>query len=306
MRKWVKKGLIFKPNKRFYWMQSHAQVPTVDFLGSNIYRIYFASRDKNQKSHIGYFDFNIEKLKILKISKKPVLVPGEIGFFDEDGVYPSSIINIGKKKYLYYIGWSKGAKPPLYHASIGLAISEDGGKTFYKYSRAPILGKSEYDPCLVTSPFVIKIKNDFRMYYASGFKWKKIKGTLRSFYNIKIAQSTDGINWKRNGIVAIDFLSSKETNITRLSPLKTKSGYEGWYTYATLNTPYRLGYAVSRDGVKWIRKDNEVGVDVSKRGFDNKMICYPFVIVHKKKKYMFYNGNNFGENGIALAIYEEK
>jgi hypothetical protein len=193
----------------------------------------------------------------------------------------------------------------LYHASIGLAISEDGGKSFYKYSKAPILYKSEYDPCLVTSPFVIKTETGYKMYYASGFKWKKIKSGLRSFYNIKIAESIDGIKWEKRGITAIDFLSKKETNITRLCVLETEKGYEGWYTFATLNTPYRIGYATSKDGIKWKRKDKEVGIDVSKKGFDSEMICYPFVIEHKNKRYMFYNGNRYGKDGVALAIYEE-
>ena len=36
------------------------------------------------------------------------------------------------------------------------------------------------------------------------------------------------------------------------------------------------------------------------------MIAYPHVIKHKGKKYMFYNGNNYGKEGIGLAIEVKK
>jgi hypothetical protein len=37
-------------------------------------------------------------------------------------------------------------------------------------------------------------------------------------------------------------------------------------------------------------------------GFDSGMVCYPYVVLHGKKKYMFYNGNSFGRDGIGLAV----
>jgi hypothetical protein len=38
--------------------------------------------------------------------------------------------------------------------------------------------------------------------------------------------------------------------------------------------------------------------------FDSKMIEYPHVFKHHSKKYMLYNGNNFGYDGIGLAVEE--
>jgi hypothetical protein len=32
------------------------------------------------------------------------------------------------------------------------------------------------------------------------------------------------------------------------------------------------------------------------------MIEYAAVVKHQEKYYMFYNGNNYGENGIGLAV----
>jgi len=301
--KWIKKGLIFSPNQRFDWMQTHAQLPTVEHVEGDIYRIYFASRDTNQRSRIGFIEIDINDPKnVLNISRTPVLEPGPIGFFDQDGVFPASIVDQDGKKNLYYIGWCKGAKPPLFYASIGLAISEDGGKSFYKYSKAPIMARSEHDPCLVTSPFVFKDEDIWKVFYVSGIKWELIEGDLRSFYHIKYAYSNDGINWIRTGEIAIDFKDENESNIARPTIIKERNVYKIWYSYATLTDSYRIGYAESTDGIHFIRKDEYTGLDVSEEGFDSEMMCYPFVIKNKSKIYMLYNGNRFGKDGIGLAV----
>jgi hypothetical protein len=64
---------------------------------------------------------------------------------------------------------------------------------------------------------------------------------------------------------------------------------------------YRLGYAESTDGIGWIRKDSELNLDVSSHGFDSDEIMYSSVISIKNKTYCFYNGNNFGQDGVGLA-----
>ena len=75
-----------------------------------------------------------------------------------------------------------------------------------------------------------------------------------------------------------------------------------WYSFKDPAIGYRMGYAESNDGIKWTRMDNEVGIDVSKKGWDSEMIQYPYVFNHKNNKYMLYNGNGYGENGAGLAI----
>ena len=305
MSKWKKLGLIFNPNKKYDWMYSHAQLPVLDHIKGDMFRVYFASRTKEQRSHIGYVDIDINNPKeVLNISSKPLLKPGPIGFFDEHGVYPSSIVNFNGKKYLYYIGWNQGNRQPLFYAHIGLAISEDGGNTFQKYSKAPIMSRSKYDPCLVTSPDVFIDDGIWKMTYVSGIKWEELDGKLKSFYHIKYAESKDGIHWEREGTIAIDFLDHTESNIARSSVVMEKGIYKMWYSYIKDNKPYRIGYAESNDCKNWIRKDHEVGITVSKEGFDDTMICYPNVIVHNKKRYMVYNGNNFGYDGFGLAVLE--
>ena len=305
IQNWNKKGLIFSPDNTHSWMHSHCQLPTVDYIGGDLFRVYFASRSKQNISNIGYVELDITNPdKSIYVSEDPVLTEGQIGCFDQFGVYPSCVVNYDNKKYLYYIGWVRGCTPPLFYASIGLAISEDAGKTYKKYSNAPIMSVSEYDPCLVTSPHVFLDNGVWRMNYVSGIKWENIDGELKSFYHIKYAESIDGINWKREGKVSIDFKNSEERNVARPCVLKEDGIYKMWFSYVEGQLRYRMGYAESLDGLTWNRKDENIELNIPFKGFDSEMTCYPAIITHKGKKYMFYNGNNFGKEGIGLAIEE--
>lgn len=304
--KWVKKGLIFSPDKSTPWMHSHCQLPVADHIEGDIFRVYFASRTKEQRSHIGFVEIDITNpSEILTISEEPILKPGPMGFFDEHGIYPSSIVNHNGKKYLYYIGWNQGVQAPLFYANIGLAFSEDNGKSFHRFSPAPVMSRSNFDPCLVTSPHVYIEDDIWRMTYVSGFKWEEIEGQLKSFYHIKYAESNNGIDWQRQGIVSVGFKNEEESNIARSWVIKEDNIYKMWYSYVIPPLKYRIGYAESKNGKEFIRHDDIVGIHPSEDSFDSKMMCYPNVIQHKGAKYMLYNGNDFGKAGFGLAKLEE-
>ena len=81
--KWVKKGLIIKPDSNLGWNQSHCMVPTPYNLGSGFIKIFFSGRDASNRSHIGYVIYDLNSLKIEERNENPVLSPGELGCFDE-------------------------------------------------------------------------------------------------------------------------------------------------------------------------------------------------------------------------------
>lgn len=299
---WKRLGLIFEPDRSLWWMRSHACAPTALHVRDSLYRVYFASRDAKSRSHVGFFEIDLDRpTEVLKVSEKPVLAPGPLGHFDEHGVYAASVLRHEGKIYLYTIGWNRGDPPPMFHASIGLAVSEDGGVTFAKHGPAPIVARSEHDPCSVTGPFVLKEGNRWRMWYVSGYRWKEIGGELQSFYHIKYGVSDDGVNWLREGIVAIDHVDPRERNVARPCVMKDGDIYRAWYSY-NWGAGYRIGYAESPDGVRFIRKDNLAGITPSPEGWDSEAMMHPCVVEHDGRWLMFYNGNGFGRDGIGLAV----
>ena len=296
--KWKKIGLFIKPKKNLYWSLSHAMIPTPQDLGRGIFRIYFSGRNETNKSHIGWADIDLnEPFKVIRYSEVPVLSPGDLGCFDDNGVTPSCILDLGNNQLgLYYIGWNPGSTVRM-NLFGGLAI-RNNGEDFLRWSRAPIIERSITDPFLNTAPWVVKVDDEYRMYYVSGIEWKH-KDLPR--YNIKLAKSKDGKTWIRDGHVCIDFKNNNENALARPYVIYENNIWKMWFSYKGKN--YKLGYAESKDGINWIRNDNFSGISVGLKGdFDSEMIAYAAVVKFKEHHFMFYNGNNYGYEGIGLAI----
>jgi len=149
----------------------------------------------------------------------------------------------------------------------------------------------------------------WRNWYLSCTRWEVVDGKPEPFYHLKYAESEDGIHWDRKGIVAIDYKSLEEGGIVKASVIKEEKLYKMWYSYRNgrdyrqnKTNSYRIGYAESIDGKIWQRMDEQVGIDVSQKGWDSEMLAYPHVIEHENKKFLFYNGNGFGQSGFGYAV----
>lgn len=288
------------PNENSDWLHSHAALPVVDETGDG-YRVYFSSRDKRGRAQVGFFETGPQFAQVIRVSEQPVIGLGPLGAFDDSGVTTSWIVNHEGKKYHYYSGWSLGVSVPFYFF-VGLAISEDGGETYQRVSPSPVLERNSVDPYLTASPCVLVEDGRWRMWYVSGTGWEMKGERPEHRYHIKYAESRNGVDWKREGRVCIDFQSKDEYAISRPCVLKDGALYRMWY--ASRGSSYRIGYAESGDGLTWTRKDHESGIDVSASGWDSEMVAYPYVFKHEGEYYMVYNGNDYGKTGIGLALLD--
>ncbi|KZR78105.1 hypothetical protein [Prochlorococcus marinus] len=303
---WKKLGRLIKPEDYNYdWIVTHAMDPTVLHLRDSIYRVYYCGRNNSNQSLIGYSDFDISNpTDVIFTSENEVLGLGDLGCFDDNGVTASCIVNLGKTQYLYYIGW-KPRSTTRFGLMTGLAISHDNGTTFTRYSKAPILSLTDREPySILTAPYVLKISDDtWYMWYVSCEGW--IHPDLPT-YNIKFATSLDGLTWKQDGTICLDF-QENEIALARPCVLFEDDLFKMWISYKTETQSYRIGYAESTDGLRWERKDHLTGIDISieDNSWDSEMIEYPCVFKHEDTKYMIYNGNGYGTNGAGIAIFVE-
>lgn len=310
--KWIKKGLIFKPDNNYEWMISHAQRPLVDKLDDDVLRIYFGTRDQNNRTVTTFIEVEaVNPQNVLYVHNKPVLCLGKLGCFDDSGAMLSWIINRGAVKYLYYTGWNTGTTVP-YRNSIGVAISRDCGQTFTRLSDGPIVDRNYTEPHFCAAPCILVENGLWRMWYSSCVKWEVYHGKPEPLYHIKYAESDDGTNWRREGKVCVDFKSSDEAGVTTPSVLREGQTYKMWYSYRDLREyrtnpkhSYRIGYAESKDGFIWNRKDESSGIDISETGWDSEMVAYPHVYKHRNQTLMVYNGNGFGRSGFGYALLGE-
>ena len=86
-------------------------------------------------------------------------------------------------------------------------------------------------------------------------------------------------------------------------PTIVKDGdlYRMWYSIRTHSLGYRIGYAISSNGINWRRRDDEGGLPTSPEGWDSEMTCFASVVDKETGRYMFYNGNDFGRTGVGVA-----
>lgn len=303
--KWKKLGNIFNPQKFDDWNYQFGAVPFVGGIDNNFLKVFFTSRNpqKNSLLTYGIFDFS-KNFELVSTSQSPLLDLGAPGTFDSAGTMGCQLTEINGQSMLYYQGWNLGVDVP-FRNSIGLAFYDAKNDQFSKFSTGPILDRSVHDPCFVASPHIIQIdKNSYLMYYLSCDSWGDDDKGIQHRYNIKIARSSDGINWSRDGTIAIDYENEKEYAFSVPRVLHDSGTYKMWYSYrgSKSSQHYRIGYAESDNGINWQRDDSMVGIDVSEDGWDSEMICYPYVFDHQGERYMLYNGNNYGETGFGIAV----
>ena len=295
----IPKKLFLKPNKKVPWMSSYLGASFAEIIDKNNYiaKIYVSGRDKDNKSRIGclIFTFKSGKPKLLKVYKSPILnISKEIGYFDTDGVLYPEILNIKKNKYLYYCGWLN-FKSFNYSCNIGLAKKDGKGK-FTKVSKAPIFQLNDIDPIGTASFSILKHRNKYIMYYTSFDPWKVARNKTIHNYYIKIATSKDGLNWDRNGKVA---LGLRKGEIAVAKPSVFKLNGEIGIFYSARRKNYSIFYATSNDGYKF--KKNNKKLNLASGKWSSESQCYPAFIDFGDKKYLLYCGNKYGKTGIGYA-----
>jgi predicted GH43/DUF377 family glycosyl hydrolase len=317
MFKWKKLGRVFNPLevKNRIWLKEFAQAPSV-IIFDDFIRVYFACRpprDKNGQyvSYSGFVDLNRSNLfEIVNISENPLLKLGELGTFDEFGTYFTSVIRSGDDILAYYVGYTRCESVP-FNIAIGAAISHDNGETFFKLGNGPVLPCSIDEPFFLTVPKIRRFNGHWYLWYSAGKKWIENNGKLEPVYKIRMASSSDGINWHKNGKDLID--TKLEENECQASPdvLFYKNRYHMFFcyrysfNYRYKERGYRIGYAISDDMMNWTRDDTKVGIDISDEGWDSEMISFPHVFELDDSIYMLYLGNQFGRFGFGLARLED-
>jgi len=280
-------------------MASHAALPVVEERGGR-HRVYCSGRDSAGRAHVGYFEMDLgDPAGTLRVCEQPVIAPGALGAFDDSGVTSSCLVKVGGRAYQYYTGWSLGVTVPFYLFA-GLAVREGEDGPFRKASVGPLLDRSDVDPYLTASPWVLVENGLWRMWYVSGSGWEREAGRVRHRYHIRYAESKDGRRWERRGVVCLDYASPAEYAFARPCVVKDGDRYRMWYAFR--GERYRIGYAESQDGLTWERRDAEAGIDVSESGWDSEMVEYPCVFDHGGDRYMLYNGNDYGRTGVGLAV----
>ncbi len=317
--KWNKLGKIFDPTQHVLQngCVQFAQSPQV-LMFEGFVRIYFSTRavepvNGKYLSHIAFVDMQKNLRDIIRVSSETVIPLGDLGCFDEHGIFPMSVMRHGDEVYGYTCGWNRRVSVSV-DTAIGLAVSKDDGLTFQRLGPGPVLSASLNEPCLVGDGFAKVIDGVFHMWYIFGTGWKKFAPDVAPdrTYKIGHATSSDGIEWVKEEARCIvpDRLGPDESQA-----LPTVIGigkrHHMFFCYResfdfrkAKGRGYRIGHAWTDDLINWTRDDENPLLEGSPSEWDSDMQCYPHVFECDGKVYLLYNGNEFGRLGFGLAELE--
>ena len=309
-------GQIFDPRDHALPLgcKEFAQSPqTLTFDGFT--RVYFATRSVDEggatfRSHVAFVDMTPDFSAVLRVATGPVLPLGDLGTFDEHGIFPINVIRHQGQVWGYTCGWNR-RKSVSVDTAIGLVVSDDDGQTFRRLGPGPIVGPSLHEPFLVGDAFVIKAAGMFHMWYMFGQRWVREAAAAvpDRVYKIGHAVSADGVDWVKGDGVQIlpDRLGVDECQALP-SVIFSGGAYHMVFCYRDVHgfrtdpaKGYRIGYARSTDLATWTRDDGLLGLTGQPGAWDSDMQCYPHLAVSGGATYLLYNGNAFGRHGFGAV-----
>lgn len=308
MMHWKKKGKIFDHNTLdLAWFTKNAMMALPYVLDDKVLRVFVTLCDDDNIGRVGYVDLDIDDpADIIDYSKNPIIDIGEPGTYDDNGVVTGSLFEDGDKLYLFYSGYQLGKKIP-YMIFSGAALSTDKGKSFKKiHKEVPMLDRIPTEKNFRCVPNIIQQGTTFKMWYHADCLQQSAwltndMGKMQPIYSERYLESNKLLEWNGPGESVFDFNTEDEHGLSIGSIWLEDNIYKCIYSIRSLTKGYRLGYAESEDGKKFIRKDDELNLDVTPGAFDSEMMCYAKLIKIKGKTYLFYSGNHYGMEGIGYA-----
>jgi len=298
MATWTKLGRVFAPDERTPWAVTHAHLPTPIVLGDRI-RVFFAGLDPQKLGRVGWVDVDRrDPTRVLAVCSAPVVELGALGAFDDSGITPSCALVVGDELRLYYVGWQRAQRTP-YALYGGLAISRDGGDSFTRFSRAPVLDRSDAEPFARGAPFVRTTPaGGFELAYWSCLRWTETAGVVHYNNVLRGGPSGDGLQFAPSYPILLE-TEAGDFSVGRPWLLEEGPMRHLWFTDRSHREANRIGYARSVDGGPFERADS--GLGISTEGWDSEMVCYAAVLRDEERCWLFYNGNNHGATGFGVA-----
>lgn len=305
LQRWQRLGRLLEPAPPAdsSWWASHAANPVALSRGPGRVHVYFSARDAAQRSHLARV--SIERSgpgwRLAGPVEGPLFGPGPRGAFDADGVTVGSILPAGDTLRAYYLGWTVGRGVPFTNF-IGLAVSRDGGRSFERHGRAPIVGRSEANPYTVGYPWVLAQETGYRMWFGSHLAWGPADRPME--HVIQEATSPDGRTWTPSDRVVVPLRGADDPAEFAVSRPVVQPEPDGVLSmwYARRRPRYELGYARSTDaGATWTRHDDALQLVGAPEPWESTEQTYPCVFDDGGERFLLYNGDGYGRTGFGLA-----
>lgn len=295
------------PENRPYEWVSHMMAPAPRIIdGEVIAELYVGGWNSEGVSSIFSIEIDLKNHSYLRDSIQLRLSPGNPGTFDDNGVFPASIIETEFGWVLSYTGFQLGLQIPHFNFG-GLASQENVSGLLNRISEAPILDRADEGLTVRAGLTSIRRKTESKAWlsaYAAGSSFELINGKKRPNYSIFI-QNNAPENLKKSGTLAVSYLEN-EHGVGRPYLIEYRDKILLFYTRRMRSFSYLPGIAISTDDGHTFGRMDHLLENVSERilGFDDEMQYFPAPLIVDDRLYVFYNGNNFGRHGIGIWEFQ--
>lgn len=189
--------------------------------------------------------------------------------------------------------WYTGQKNCI--SAIGYATSSNG-LNFLRKSNSPVIDSAN---CSVMNPCVLwdRLQGKFRMWYSSGEDYEPDV--------ICYAESLDGIHWNNRKEPVLTIRHDKLWEKYKIGgctvvPQGNRKLVMYYIGYQNLDVA-RICVAYSKDGIVWMRDEENWILSPSKKSWDAHAVYKPSAIMKSGDIYLWYNGRTGCNEYIGMA-----
>jgi hypothetical protein len=256
--------------------------------------------DSDFRGQIGYVDFRIQNtIKIIGRSEEPVVKLGSKGSFSEYGTGLGTTWPKENPEKLLFIGFSRpeGFKFKAFSGTVDFSQNDWGFANTEKY---PLFDDRLGGSTIVGVHDVIEFEGFLYFFVSIGNGFEVISGKEFPRYEVSLfrSKSFSDLSLVKHRIAAAEFPTYR---IGRPQIYRTDKGFEMIVTAGTINGSYEPRVFYSKNLVDW--EENAITTFSENRitGVDDLHQCYLSRFQLSGREFIFYNGNNMGVDGLALA-----
>jgi hypothetical protein len=141
------------------------------------------------------------------------------------------------------------------------------------------------------------------LWFADFVENTMIGGKVTPSYSLSVIESDDGISWPDVGIKVFD-VNDQIFGYGRSAIWREDDRYIGLFPIRYRDGGYRnIEYSESSDGIRWNPLSMSRFAFGPQHTCDRQQeVCFPSVIRQESQIILFYNGNQFGRDGLRCAV----
>lgn len=298
-------GVVFGPDllPPHPQLASHASNPTPLHLGGAEYRVFYASRDEQNRSSLSFFDLDVDAREVTNIGQEPLFSFGGTGTFFSHGVTPGSIYEADGHLWLSFMGWQIPRQGEHWCGELGLLKLDKEKLKTSLHSGQPLLGRREWDTLSLSYPGVVRLDSgSYLMVFGSTVTWDA--GNDEMLHVLRAAGSPGGFNWHPIGHPHPHSLGTAQAFSGPNLLSRGEGIYDVYFSYrGAPPSKYRIGCSrFDSKNSSWQRLPDPVISGLDPHSIGVEMQAYPSVFRHDGRTLMLFNGDGYGRTGVGLAV----